>query len=208
MRLLFLSLLFLLHLPLAALARPVSYPDGWMVMQTNDFVQNGISVSYSPTATDAIGVESDYMRQESEWLHGLSYNRLLQRWNNPDSQANFYLLSGAGVGDDHGDLAPAGWLGFEADWESRRFYTSYENRFIASSAITQDFAQKARIGFAPYEAAYDDVHPWLMLQIDYNPSQNDKFVATPLLRLFNTHVLTEIGYSSARTLLFNATVQF
>ncbi len=202
------SLLVLLAIPMTVQARPVSYPDGWMAMTTNDGMENSAMLSYSPTAKDAFGVRTDYMRNDDTWLHSLTYNRLMQRWNNADSQGNFYVMTGAGVGDDHGEIAPAAFVGIEGDWESRRYYVSYENRFIASEANEQYFDQKARIGIAPYIADYNSLHTWLMLQVQNNPSSEDKFIVTPLVRLFNTSVLTEIGYSSNNTLLFNATYQF
>lgn len=194
--------------PLVAQARPVSFADGWMLMQMNDGMENSAMASYSPTARDAIGVRTDYMRNDETWLHSLTYNRLLKRWNNSDSQANIFLLTGAGIGDDHGALSPAAFGGIEADWETRRYYLSYENRFIASSANDQSFDQKARVGVAPYVGDYDAVHTWLMLQLQNNQSADDKFVITPLVRVFNTKFLTEVGYSSNETLLFNATWQF
>lgn len=202
-------LFFILALsPFSAEARPVSFPDGLMAMTTNDGMENSAMLSYSPTARDAYGIRTDYMRNDETWLHTLTYNRLLKRWNASDSQANFYLMTGAGIGDDHGDIAPAGFAGIEADWESRRYYVSYENRFIASEVNDQYFDQKARVGIAPYIADYDAVHTWFMMQVQNNPSSDDKFVVTPLVRLFNTEVLTEVGYSSNNTLLFNATWQF
>ena len=200
--------LYLMIAPVMAQARPVSYPGGWMAMTMNDSMENSAMLSYSPTAKDAFGIRTDYMRNDETWLHTLTYNRLLKRWNEADSQANLFLMTGAGIGDDHGSFSPAGFGGIEADWESRRYYISYENRFIASEANDQYFDQKARVGIAPYIADYDGVHTWLMLQVQNNPSADDKFVVTPLVRLFNTEILTEVGYSSNNTLLFNATWQF
>jgi hypothetical protein len=194
--------------PFMAQARPVSFPKGWMLMQMNDSTSNSAMISYSPTAYDAFGVRTDYFRNDETLLHTLTYNRLLQRWNNSGSQANIYLLTGAGVGDDHGKMAPAGFGGVESDWESRRYYVSYENRILVSSENDQTFDQKARIGIAPYLGDYNDVHPWLMLQFENNVRSDDKLVVTPLLRLFNTGFLTEIGYASNKTLLLNAILQF
>lgn len=199
---------FFLLSPILAEARPVSYEDGWMLMQMNDSMENSASFSYSPTAKDAFGIRSDYMRDDETWLNTLTYNRLIQRWNNPGSQVNIFFMTGAGLGDDHGDLSPAGFVGAEADWESRRYYVSYETRFIGSSENTQYFDQKGRIGVAPYIGGYDAIHTWLMLQVQNNPSADDKFIVTPLVRLFNTEFLTEVGYSSNKTMLLNATWQF
>jgi hypothetical protein len=194
--------------PLATQARPVSFPEGWMAMTMNDSMENTATISYSPTAKDAFGFRTDYMRNDQTTLHTLTYNRLLQRWNNSDSQANIFLMTGAGVGEESGDISPAGFIGMEADWESRRYYVSYENRFIASTVNEQYFDQKARIGIAPYVGDYDALHTWVMLQVQNNPTSNEKFIVTPLIRTFNTEFLTEVGYSSNKTLLFNATWQF
>jgi hypothetical protein len=194
--------------PLITQARPVSYPNGWMVMTMNDSTSNSTVISYSPTARDAFGIETDYIRNDESWLHTLTYNRLLQRWNNPGSQANIFLMTGTGFGEDHGEAAPAGFGGIETDWESRRYYISYQNRLIASSVNDQPFDQKARVGIAPYLADYSGTQAWLMLEFENNPSFDNKFIVTPLIRLFNTGFLTEVGYSSNKTLLLNATVQF
>lgn len=179
-----------------------------MAMTMNDGMENSALLSYSPTARDAIGVRSDYLREDDAWMHALNYNRLLKRWNKADSQANIYMLSGAGVamrGDDEGAV---GWVGMEADWESRRYYVSYENRFIGSGLIEEAFMQRARVGVAPYIADYGDWHPWLMLQVDHRPSNDDEIVVTPLVRIFNEDVLGEAGLSSTGDIMFNITTQF
>jgi hypothetical protein len=46
-----------------AVARPVSFPDGWMLMSMNDHMEHSFMLSYFPTAKDAFGVRSDYMRE-------------------------------------------------------------------------------------------------------------------------------------------------
>lgn len=177
-------------------------------MQTNDGTANAGMISYSPTAYDAFGVRTEYFRQDESLMHTVTYNRLLKRWNNATSQGNFYIMTGVGMADDHSSIAPAGFGGIEGDWESRRYYVSYENRFIASSKTEQNFDQKARLGIAPYLNSYASFHPWLMVEFEHNPSADKKFTVTPLIRLFNTGFLTEIGYSSNKTLLLNATYQF
>lgn len=199
---------FLILFPLSAAARPVSFPGGWMLMQANNGMENSASLSYSPTAYDAFGGQSEYFRTDGTWLHSVTYNRLLRRWNNPGSQANVYLLTGAGVGQDHGRKAPAAFGGIESDWESRRYYVSYENRGIASGANPQSFNQKTRVGIAPYLGGYGAVHSWVMVEVEHNPSADKNVIVTPLIRLFNTGLLTEIGYSSNKAVLFNATLQF
>lgn len=208
MRYVALTLLFTSLLTAKAYARPVSYPDGWMFMQMNDGQQNSGMLSYSPTAKDAFGVRTDYLRDEKNWLHTFTYNRLLQRWNTSDSQANIYLLSGLGASENSGDISPAATIGLEADWETRRLYTSYENRYIAADNINESYNQKVRFGVAPYIADYDDVHTWLMLEVSHTPTAEDNVVVTPFVRLFTTEVLGEFGISNKKDVLFNLTLQF
>jgi hypothetical protein len=195
-------------LPASAFARPVSYPDGWMYMTMNDHMSYSNMLSYSPTAYDAIGIRSDYMREDKDWLHTATYNHLLKRWNASDSQGNLFLLTGLGAAQ-HGDAVdPAATLGFEADWETRRIYFSYENRYIYAGDIERSIWQKARTGIAPYIGGYDDIHTWLMVEVDHHPSLRDNVVVTPFVRLFNQQALGELGISNKGDVMFNATLQF
>ena len=41
-----------------------------------------------------------------------------------------------------------------------------------------------RIGWAPYEGSYGELHTWLMLQVEHLPENDDTTIITPLLRLF------------------------
>lgn len=187
-------------------ARPVSYKGGWMAMTMNDFGSNGASVLYSPTATTAIGPFADYYRDTDETLAGLQFNWLAHRWNNPDSQGNLFLLSGAGATSEGG---AGGYLGMEADWEDRRYYVSYENRYTdAGEDVKQEFQQKARIGIAPYVAEAGQLHTWLMLQVDHTPEDDHNWRATPLVRLFKGAYLGEAGVSNRGEFLFNLTATF
>ncbi|MEZ0260101.1 MAG: hypothetical protein ACAH80_03785 [Alphaproteobacteria bacterium] len=186
-------------------ARPVSYKGGWMAMTMNDGFANSAALLYSPTATTAIGPFVDYYRDTDETLGGLQFNWLAHRWNNPDSQGNLYLLSGAGARDG----GAGGYLGMEADWEDRRYYVSYENRYTdAGEDVKEEFQQKARVGIAPYVAEAGQLHTWLMLQVDHTPEDDDNWRATPLVRLFKGPYLGEGGISNRGEVLFNFTATF
>lgn len=195
-------------LPVVASARPVSFPDGWMAMTMNDHREYSNMLSYSPTARDAVGVRSDYMREDKNWVHTLTYNRLLKRWNGSDSQGNLFVMTGLGVATQGGEANAAGSVGIEADWETRRLYTAYENRYIEAGNIERSFTQKARVGVAPYVGDYDDVHTWLMLQVEHNPNDRDTVVLTPFVRLFTQTVMGEFGVSDKGDVMVNATYQF
>lgn len=201
--------LFWVLFPCLALARPVSYPGGITLMQMNDMDMNGIHIHYSPTAKYSIGYKGEYWRDEEWQFHGLQLNNLVKRWNRPASQANFYLKSGVGIvhsKDNRVDLAA--FTGVSLDWEDRRFFTFYENRYYKAGEVDTFFSQKARVGIAPYLGDYGDLHTWLMLQLDHNPDKDDHLTITPLVRLFKGEYLVELGLSEDGEGLLNLIVRF
>lgn len=203
-----LAIAALLCLGTEALARPVSYADGWMAMATNDGQNNALMLLYSPTAAFSFGPFAEHNRQSDGTLYGLQANYLVRRWNARDSQGNFYFLSGWGMARNEGDLDPGGYAGIEADWEDRKYYVSFENRYTFANNVQEEYTQKARIGFAPYVADYGALHTWFMLQADHRPENKDSFTLTPFVRLFKGTSLGEVGVSDKGDLLFNFTITY
>ncbi len=195
-------------LPLTAHARPVSWPGGWMVMLMNDTASNSAQINYTVTPKYALGVQHEYFREEKFNMDAATFDVLLKRWNNADSQANLYFKSGAGVAYGSDDTDPAAFAGLEIDWEDRRFFTLYENRFLYAGDQDKFIKHKARLGVAPYEGDYGDLHTWIMLQADYDAGADDTFSLTPLVRLFKGTTLVEAGYNLDGGILFNLTKQF
>ncbi len=196
-------------LPVGADARPVSYAGGWMFMTGNDLFENGASMIYSPTATASFGPFISHYRDTDGELAGIEFNWLAKRLNNRDSQANLFFLSGLGVANDDGDERAGGFAGLEADWESRRHYISYENRYTAAGeAVKQEFQQKARIGIAPYVAEAGGLHTWLMLQAEHFPEEGEPWTVTPLVRVFKGDYLAEAGFSNKGSFLFNLMITY
>lgn len=192
-------------------ARPVSYPGGWTVMQMNNGKTHSLHLHYSPAANYSIGYRTEYMRESEYVLNSLQTNILLKRWNAHASQANLYSKSGAGFaskrqGKNEDGLAV--FTGIAADWETRRLFTSYENRGLLAGDIDQMFSQKARVGVAPYVADYGSIHTWFMLEVEHEPKSEDPIVVTPLVRLFTGSALIEAGISSENDILFNAIYRF
>lgn len=209
----FLLPIICLSLALPAFARPVSYPDGWTVMQMNNPDRNRLHVHYSPTFKHSIGYVGEYQREEEYQLHALQLNQLVKRWNAPASQANFYVKTGVGVAQsDAGTFDSktdfAAYTGIAMDWEDRRYFTSYENRAMSAGDIDSDFSQSARIGIAPYIGDYGDLHTWLMLQVDHMPGDDDQLTVTPLVRLFKGVNLVEAGMNDNGEVLFNWIIRF
>lgn len=183
-------------------------------MQMNDGYFSNLHLHYSPSIKNSIGLKIDNNRVEKWTFAGIQYNNLLKRINKKKSQANFYLKSA--IGSTHSDeypfssyQVPAGFIGFAADWEDRRFFTSYENKSFYSSDIAKYFQQKVRFGIAPYIGNYGDLHTWFMVQIEHNPKkQNEELNVTPLLRFFKDVYLLESGVSLDGEIILNAVVRF
>ena len=140
-------------------------------------------------------------------------NNLLKRWNKKDSQANIYLKSGIGVahsnsGDFDNETEAAGFTGLATDWENRRFFISYENRYTEAGDIDDFYQQSARVGWAPYEGDYGDLHTWMMLQVEHMPEAKDNVTVTPLVRFFKGVHLLEAGMNNHGKLLFNYVLRY
>ena len=192
-------------------ARPVSYPGGWTVMQMNNGDMSSAHIHYSPTFKDSIGLYSERNWGEDWHFTGVQYNRLVRRWNTPNSQANFYFKAAAGQADPFGDGADvdaAGFVGIGADWETRRWFVSYEGRAY-DLGFDRDARQSARVGIAPYIGDYGDLHTWLMLQVENQPEADTPTTLTPLVRFFYDVQLLEIGYTpESEELMLNWIVRF
>jgi len=188
-----LALCLLIVFSLPAVARPVSYPDGWTVMTMNDVDANALHIHYSPTATYSVGWRHEYLRGSKAHVDTAQLNYLVKRWNGPAYQANTYIKSGIGIAYDDGEYEPAAYTGFAADWETRRWFTSYENRFFHAGDIDKFAKHKARVGVAPYIGDYGDLHTWLMIQTDYDAGADDNFSITPLVRFFKGADMLELG---------------
>jgi hypothetical protein len=187
----------------------VSYAGGWTLMLHNDSKMNAAHLHYSPTAKYSIGWRHEYIRGAEAHMDAAQVNWLIKRWNNPASQANIYLKSGVGVAYDGDDTRGAGFTGLAADWEDRRFFVMYENRFMSAGDIDRSASHMARVGIAPYVAEFGALHTWLMLQADYDAGDDTQFTLTPLVRLFKGPALTEAGYNlQDETILFNVMWRF
>lgn len=211
----FFTILFVagILISLTAQARPVSYPTGWTGMLQNNGDANSAHIHYSPTAKISFGYKYEHWRDAGYDIHALQMNNLLKRWNKRDSQANIYLKSGVGIADDKSasfdsDTNAAGFSGIAIDWEDRRYFTSYENRYTHAGDFGDSFIQSARVGIAPYIGDYGDLHTWLMLEVKHDPEGENPVTVTPLVRLFKDVHLVEAGISNHGDALFNYVLRY
>lgn len=189
-------------------ARPVSYPDGWTAMVMNNGDYNSAHIHYSPTAKYSIGYRLEHLRDSDAEIHLGQVNYLVKRRNTKESQANLYLKSALGMANDNGDYNAAGSIGIATDWETRRYFISYENRYLSAGPVENSFTQSARIGIAPYVADYGSIHTWLMLEASHDPEADDKLEITPLVRFFKGPNLAEFGVSTDGDVTFNFIKRF
>lgn len=195
-----------------AQARPISYPGGWTVMSMNDGDKNTLHIHYSPTIKTSLGYKIEHWRDREFTLNAIQVNKLIKRWNKQNSQANLYLKSGLGFAySDNGsfnhEFEPSGFVGIAGDWETRRLFASYQNRYTEADGISISLF-KARIGVAPYQGDYGDLHTWFMLQVEHSSENEDEFIITPLVRLFKNVHLLEIGVNNNEEVLFNYIIRF
>lgn len=193
-----------------ALARPVSHKGGWVLSTENNPAMNQLQAHYSPTARYSLGYRGEYWRDKNAQFHGAQWHWLMQRWNMPQSQANLYLKSGAGIalGQAQSKQAATGFTGLGIDWEDRRWFVGYENRATSAGNIDRSFGQKMRFGIAPYLGDYGDMHSWLMVDIEHKPGNRKNWQVSPVLRLFYGDLLGEIGLAGGDGVIFNLTKRF
>lgn len=194
-------------------ARPVSFEGGWTLYESLDADSIALLAHYSPRQDFSLGLRSEYMRDKKWVFGGIQLNNLLKRWNFPDAQMNFYLESSAGTAYSdhdkfHNRTEAAGFSGVSFDWENRRFYCAYKNRYLYAGSIDKFFEERLWLGAAPYIGEYGDIHTWLMLEVRHKPEASDNVVLTPFLRFFKGTVMFEIGVSQYGDVMNTLTVVF
>lgn len=203
--------LVLALVPFFAMARPVSYSGGKTAMIANDAISNSLHLHYSPSYKYSVGYRSQNFRINEVVLNSGQLNYLVNRWNQKESQGNFYIRSN--VGNAHGSKQDElfGSIGMMADFETRRWFFSYQNNYVRSKGdLISMYTQKARIGVAPYVANYGSLHSWIMLQVQHQPKYNgdEQVITTPMVRFFKGPYLAEFGVSSTKRVMFNFIARF
>jgi hypothetical protein len=178
-------------------AHPVSYQGALGVMTWNQPFLSDYWLTYSFRPDTAIAAR--YMRMQMKegdfrlYMPQLDY--LVKRWNEADHQANIYVYGGFGGTRFNEQNGTAGMFGIEADAESRKYFIMGKYEGMLPSIGPQFHHGEFRVGVAPYEAEYNEVASWLMIQAQYHPSLVKSVAITPLARFFYKNVLWETGVS-------------
>lgn len=197
-----------------ATAGPMGFKDSYMWMGDLSSNWRESFINYAITPRDAFGIEAVYMRSDDKsktrTLEDVTYTRLLNRWNLPNSQANLWFIGGIGAlqGEDQGaskdkDLDKVMFTpGIQFDYETTRVYFQATHRLYRASDINHDFTS-VRAGFSFYETDYDKTQPWFLLEARNMNGLSDKIEVTPMLRLINKRFFVEAGVNNSRDLRFN-----
>ncbi len=192
-----LTLVLLILMPAAVLAHPVSYGGATGVMTWNQPFMSDSWVTYSFRPDTAIAGRFMRMQMKEGELNysGLQLDYLLKRWNGDNYQANIYIYGGGGHVTLDEKIGNGSLGGAEADIENRKYYALIKAESMRPT-VGEDFNHvEARLGIAPYEAEYNEMASWFMVQAQWHPRLEKKFVLTPLARIFYKSFLLETGVS-------------
>ena len=193
-------------------ARPVTYTGGQVLISEFEPNKTAWRYGYSPSFRWSASVGGLY-------LDGVADNpelnvtyvraaRLAKRWNWPTAQANLFVWGGVGVADTGLASKASGHLGFQADFETRRIYTSLVSEHHEGSGWRYRTDTLA-LGLAPYEHDFERPALWVVLKgMRQTHTLKDDPKAALMLRLFNPTWWFEAGIDDQGQLLGNVMVNF
>lgn len=189
-------------------AHPVAFKGAVSFMTNNMRNLTENTLIYSPTFDWGLGIKHVSQGVERNRWTNIHIGYLVKRWNRFDSQGNLYFFGGPGVYEEEkGKFSYFTRLGFQADWETRFFYTML--RYSAGQFSYRVLEQyNARVGLAPFLAGYNELNIWAILQFQHVPQRNRETMITPLIRMFYKNVLWEAGSSLSGDWLFNFMVRY
>jgi hypothetical protein len=192
-------------------AHPVAFAGATSFMTNNMPGLTENTLVYSPTYDFGLGlkhVEQGASGEPKERWTNVHLGYLVKRWNELDSQGNFYLFGGPGALEvDNGDYEYFTRAGFQADWESRHIYTMLRySAAMSEAAVLEQY--NGRVGFAPFVAGYNELNIWAILQVQHVPQREEETMVTPLIRMFYKNVLWEAGSSLSGDWLLNFMVRY
>lgn len=187
----------LLSAPIVAWAHPVSYQGAVGVMTWNQPWLSDYWTTYSFRPDMAIAAR--YMRMEMPEgrfdVYFPQYDLLLKRWNKKEYQANIYAYGGFGGAKINDQKGTASLGGLEVDAESTRLFIMGKAEWMRPTVGSNFDHYEFRLGIAPYEAEFNEIASWFMIQYQYHPSLTKHYALTPMVRFFYKNVLWETGVS-------------
>lgn len=167
-----------------------------------------ITYSFRPD----MAVAARHMRFETPdgrmQFYAPQFDYLVKRWNERESQANIYAFGAFGALNSQIRTAGAALGGVEADAESRTYFIMAKLEKMWGSSGPDFNHGEFRLGVAPYEAEFNEIASWFMIQYQWHPSLLKKEAITPLIRIFYRTVLLETGVSTDGDWMMNFMFHF
>lgn len=181
----------------SAQAHPTSFKDAFTLDTMNSSDENSAEFHYSLNPRLALGAHG--MRENhkgSENYSVTSYTGiLLHRVNDFAYQANIYAFGGLGMARYRSNQQLAVMSGVQADIEDRRWLLMGKFTAMNFRKFEDFYTTTGRIGFAPYEAGYEEINSWFIGQYDFEPHERMNHDFSGFLRLFYRNVMVEMGSS-------------
>jgi hypothetical protein len=181
---------------------PMGFKDAAMIMGESSSRNNDWMVNYSTSQYNAFGASYHLWRGDGKTPgmrvehSGVSFTRLVKRWNNDGSQANIWFGIDAGNAKDALNFSGTrfGYMpSMQFDWETTRAYALASVSTLRISGNRSYDTYKAQGGFSFYEAEFDEWQPWLVLEVKHMPGMFSKPEVTPFLRFISNSLYLEIG---------------
>jgi len=186
--------------PVIAAAKPIAFAKGTTVMvEYGAGTMNEAQVFYAPRYWYSLG--GGWLELQSEdgaKLRHIAYirgNLLAKRWNLPGAQANVFVWGGLGqaTGNDFAGSTLSRNIGLQADYETRRVYSSFRSDLQESDAFSHRI-DTLQLGWAPYAHDYDTLATWFVVQGRHYTGDLFEGTETALLvRLFKGGTWVEFG---------------
>jgi hypothetical protein len=187
-------------LPIASVAKPIAFAKGRTAMlEYGAGTMKEAQFYYAPRYWSSVGggwleLESeDHLKQRR--ITYLRANLLAKRWNMPGAQANVFVWGGVGraTGNDFAGTELARNAGIQADFETRRVYTSFRADLLETDRFSHRI-DTLQLGWAPYEHDYDTLATWFVVQgRRYTGGIAEGTETAFLVRLFKGGTWVEIG---------------
>lgn len=193
------------------IGHPVSFKGGWsfMAFHQSDMIDWQLLYTIEPKVSLGVDFIRDTMDSQERFFLIPRVSWLVHRWNQTESQANLYFYGGIGVARMEKLSEPAVQAAIEGDYETRALYLSGRVAAVTARRFNTLALYQLRAGFAPYLGEADELHTWLIGQLQYLPFAPEEAVRFgPVLRLFYKNVLWETGVSTQGNLNFNFMVHW
>ena len=204
--------LALLSIAVTADARPVTYTGGRVLVAEAHPDSLAWRYGYSGSFRWSASVGGLYIDgfegQETLDIHYVRGARLLKRWNWPTAQANVFVWGGAGHARVASQSDVSAHAGFQADFETRRIYTSLVSEHHEGPNWRYRIDTVA-LGLAPYEHDFEKTALWVVLKgMRSTHSRDDEPKSALMLRFFNPKWWLEVGVHDNGDLLGNVMLNF